>query len=101
MDYVLLECIRTDVDEPNQIYSELDEQRMERRRIEFYPTGLCFAYGGEHGHEEVLSSTPFPEDLRQLEESPECKAHRISASIFQDAWFHAAESPDSFMQMFF
>lgn len=101
MEYILLERVSQDIDEPNRVYSEIDSQRMEQRRVEFYPNGLCFAYGQEHGHQEVLRSTPFPTDLHALEDSPESHAYPITGSIFQEIWFHAAETPDCFMQMFF
>lgn len=101
MEYLLIECPQEDIDEPSHIYSEMDDSRRERRRVEVYPNGLCFAYGQEHGHDEVLRPTPFPTDLHALEETPESQARYISGSIFQEVWFHAAETPDSFMQMFF
>ena len=45
---------------PNFIYSELDSQRRETRRVEFYPSGMCFAYGGDMGQDEVLDPDAFP-----------------------------------------
>ena len=47
-------------DEARQVYSELDREGLETRRVELYPNGLWFAYGDEHGREEALSSTPSP-----------------------------------------
>lgn len=66
MSYVLIEQNLEEEDEPRFIYAELDSGRREVRRVEFYPNGLCFAYGGDYGREEALSPAPYPEDLRTL-----------------------------------
>lgn len=101
MEYILIERTHDEIDEPNKIYSEIDRDRMETRRVEFYPSGLCFAYGEEHGHEEALKQTPFPTDLHELETEEDTCARTIPRSIFREIWDHAAESPDSLMDMFF
>lgn len=101
MEYILIERVHDEVDEPNKIYSEIDRERMETRRVEFYPSGLCFAYGEEHGHDEVLQQTPFPSDLHELETDEDTRARTVPRSIFREVWEHAAESPDSLMDMFF
>ena len=53
MEYIVkeLHLPEEDDDEPNFVYSELDSGRLETRRVEFYPNGICFAYGGDMGHE--------------------------------------------------
>ena len=61
MSYVLIEQNLEEEDEPRFIYAELDSGRREVRRVEFYPNGLCFAYGGDYGREEALSPAPYPE----------------------------------------
>ena len=58
MEYVIKELLHPEEDdEANFIYSELDSQRRETRRVEFYPSGMCFAYGGDMGQDEVLGSS--------------------------------------------
>ena len=59
MSYVLIEQNLEEEDEPRFIYAELDSGRREVRRVEFYPNGLCFAYGGDYGREEALSPAPY------------------------------------------
>ena len=66
MRYILLEYDHPQEDEAKQVYSELDRENRETRRVELYPNGLWFAYGDEHGREEALSADPFPEDVRTL-----------------------------------
>lgn len=99
MDYVLVEWTHDLVDEPTQIYSELDESRQEVRKVEFYRDGLCFACGGEFGRLEALADVPFPEDLRTLNRPGEIEAHTIPRTHFQAVWAQAQERPDGFMGM--
>lgn len=101
MQYVLVEWTHDQVDEPTLIYSELDENRRETRRVAFYQNGLCFSYGGERGNEEALAEEPFPADLRSLTRPGEVEAHVITRSLFQEIWNQAQECPDGFMSMFF
>lgn len=104
MQYVLLEWTHDEDDEPYLIYSELDESRCEMRKIEFFRNGLSFAYGGERGRLDALASTPFPEDLREIErqgQPGEFTARKIPASLFYEVWNQVQEQPDGFMGMFF
>ena len=100
MIYVLLEYESPEEDEPRLVYAQLDDGRREIRRVEFYPNGLSFAYGGERGHEEALSPEPFPEDLRTLNRPGEVSARAIPASVFQTVWGQAQERPDGLFGMF-
>ena len=57
MEYVIKELLHPEEDdEANFIYSELDSQRRETRRVEFYPSGMCFAIY----HKEPVASTGSP-----------------------------------------
>ena len=102
MEYVVKEFFHpADEDEPTFLYSELDEQRLETRRVEFYKSGICFAYGGDMGHEDALNPEPFPENLRSLNRPGEVEARSISRQQFGEVWNQALERPDGFMGMFF
>lgn len=103
MEYIVkeLHLPEEDDDEPNFVYSELDSGRRETRRVEFYPNGICFAYGGDMGHEEVLNPESFPEDLRTLNRPGEIEVRAISRQMFIEVWNQAQERPDGFMGMFF
>ena len=102
MEYVIKELLHPEEDdEANFIYSELDSQRRETRRVEFYPSGMCFAYGGDMGHEEVLDPAPFPEDLRTLNRPGEVEVRAIPRQMFIEVWNQAQERPDGFMGMFY
>lgn len=102
MDYVLVEWAHDLDDEPYLVYSELDGDRREMRKIEFFRNGICFSYGAERGNEGALADVPFPEDLRTITgEAGECTARPISRQLFQEVWNQAQERPDGFMGMFF
>ena len=48
MEYIVKELLHPEEDdEARYVYSELDSERKETRRVEFYPGGVCFAYGGD------------------------------------------------------
>ena len=100
MSYVLIEQSPEEEDEPRLIYAELDSGRREIRRVEFYPNGLCFAYGGDYGREEALSPDPYPDDLRTLNRPGEVAARAITPAAFREIWGQAQERPDGFMGMF-
>lgn len=101
MEYVLVEWSHDLEDEPYEIYSELDADRREVRKIEFFRNGLCFSYGGDRGNYDALAREPFPADLRSLNLSGEREAKSISRSHFLEVWNQAQERPDGFMGMFF
>ena len=100
MEYVIKELLHPEEDdEANFIYSELDSQRRETRRVEFYPSGMCFAYGGDMGQDEVLDPAPFPEDLRTLNRPGEVEVRAIPRQLFIEVWNQAQERPDGFMAL--
>ena len=101
MDYVLLTYLVHDDDDPHYVYSEVDKDRMETRRVEFFDNGMCFAYGGDRGHEEVLNPEPFPTDLRPWNKPGEVEAVTIPRQLFIEVWGQAQETPDGFMGMFY
>ena len=50
MYYVWITYHQNEDDDPSEVYLELDGDRMETRRVEFFPNGLSFSYGGERGN---------------------------------------------------
>lgn len=100
MTCVLIEYETAEADEPRFVYVQLDEDRREVRRAEFYPDGLCYACGGEYGREEALSPDPYPEDIRSLSRPGEVTARTIPAPVFQTVWSQAQERPDGLFGLF-
>ena len=83
MRYIMLEYAEPQEDEAQRVYSELDRENRETRRVELYPGGLWFAYGDEHGREEALNPTPFPDDIRELNVPGQVTARTIAPGIFR------------------
>ena len=92
MSYVLIEQNLEEEDEPRFIYAELDSGRREVRRVEFYPNGLCFAYGGDYGREEALSPAP---DVykRQEQHHPPVPGSGRPAAGHDRAWLPGDHHP--------
>ena len=98
MKYILVEWEHELEDEPYQIYSELDGDRRETRRVEFYRSGVTFSCGAERGNEGAL--TVMPENPPKPEEGEQTR-REISPGLFYEIWNQAQERPDGFMGMFF
>ena len=101
MTYVWITYHHDEEDEPSEVYSELDENRLEVRKVEFFRNGLSFSYGAARGNFDARAKAPGPEDLRARHVSGEQEARAISRSFFQEIWNQAQERPDGFMGMFF
>ena len=76
-----------------------EDDRRERRRVEFYPSGVCFSYGEERGRENLLRQEPYPEELSRLNEGG-VVCHAIPSATFFHAWSQSGELPDGFQGMF-
>ena len=80
MNYVLLEWFHTLKDEPYLIYSEIDDQRYEVRKIEIYKNGTIARY------DEQLSDVKFPENLDEINQYQEFCAKYVSQEEFETMW---------------
>jgi hypothetical protein len=73
-------------DEPVVLYSELDERRMERRKIDIFPDGR---WGHADGQEEVggtmLGEAPTP-SVEQISADPLFEAEEIEEAEFEKLW---------------
>ena len=77
MEYIVKELLHPEEDdEARYVYSELDSERKEIRRVEFYPGGVCFAYGGVRGAEH------FPADVLRGLGTGTGAAGRIYGDVF-------------------
>lgn len=97
MRYVMLEYAEPQEDEARQVYSELDRENLETRRVELYPNGLWFAYGDEHGREEALESHPLPRrrtgaECSRQSDGPDHRPRRVPGGLGPGGraagWFH-------------
>ena len=86
MEYIVKELLHPEEDdEARYIYSELDSERKETRRVEFYPGGVCFAYGGAADAEpprRVRGAEHFPADVLRGLGTGTGAAGRIYGDVF-------------------
>jgi hypothetical protein len=86
MTFLLVKWKHDHPDEPVVLYSELDESRMERRKIDVFADGR-WGYADEH--EEVggtvLGEAPTP-SLEKLNADPEFEAEEIAEADFERLW---------------
>lgn len=86
MKYVCVIWDHNFLDEPIEIYSELDDCDWEVRKLEIYPNGTAtFADMTHSMGSSMLSLIPFPQ-LNEISSQPEFEAHEISASKFDELW---------------
>jgi len=86
MIYMRVEWKHSIPDCPRLLYSEIDEERMECRKIDIYPD-RCWGFADEH--EEIggsgLGEAPTP-PLKQLASDPEFDAAEIERDEFERLW---------------
>lgn len=86
MTYLMVKWKHSNPDEPSLLYSELDEQRMQHRKIDIYPDGR---WGFADEQEEVggagLGDAPTP-SVDQLNADPEYEAVEIDKEEFERLW---------------
>lgn len=87
MNYVLLEWFHTLEDEPYLIYSEIDDQRYEVRKVEIYKNGTIARYDEQMTDSLFqLSDVKFPENLDEINQYQEFCAKYVSQEEFETMW---------------
>lgn len=99
MQYLWIEYFQSEEDDPSDTYVELNEARLEQRRVDFYQNGMRFAYGAERGRREALSKTPYPENPCTLNRPGEVEVHLIDRPAFEELWYQSQEWPTGFMEL--
>lgn len=86
MEYLKISWLHPFKDEPELLYSEIDAQRYESRKIEIYPDGSFgiaspqFHFGGT-----ALSGLVMPE-IEEFSEDTQLISEQISAAEFEGIW---------------
>lgn len=87
MNHILLEWFHTFQDEPCLIYSEIDDQRYEVRKIEIYKNGTIARYDEQMTDSLFrLADVRFPENLDEINQYQEFCAKYISQEEFEKIW---------------
>jgi len=87
MEYIKVEWIHIFEDEPNEIYSEIDEMRNEIREIELFKNGkIGYATESVEFGGSGLSECPLPE-IEEIAQDSQFKPIRISGEEFEAVWY--------------
>jgi hypothetical protein len=88
MKYIRLKWNHTNPDEPVWIFSELDDEGKEIRKIECFRNGFCdIATASGSSGTAALMTMPLP-DLKVLARDPEFIPVEISKDQFEEVWTH-------------
>ena len=86
MEYIKVEWIHKFEDEPNEIYSEMDEKRNEIRKMELFKNGkIGYATESVESGGSSLSECPLPE-IEEIAQDAQFKPVCISREEFEAAW---------------
>jgi uncharacterized protein DUF6881 len=85
--YVRLEWIHDHEEEPRFIYSELDDERYETRKIEVFKDGRTVKVSEEHPESGStgLADLAYP-SLEEINAQEEFHMEEITAAEFEDLW---------------
>lgn len=86
MAYIKVKWLHSHADEPILLYSELDEGRWEKRKVEVFADGHC----GYAGPTESAGSTRLGEEpiplLQVISSDPQFKPVEITKQEFDEVW---------------
>ena len=86
MIYIRVDWLHSFDDEPVLIYSQLDEDRNEVKKIEVYRNGrVGYATATTEHYRTGLSQTPLPE-LEEIASDPQFRPAMIGVDEFEAAW---------------
>jgi len=86
MKYIRVKWKHSNPDEPVWLFSELDSQGVELRKLECFRNGFCdFATTNASTGTTKLSTQPLP-DLDKLAKDPEFEPTEITKEEFEDVW---------------
>ena len=89
MTYLKVKWLHSPLDQPVFIYSELDHERWELRKVEIFHNGMIgYAGPGVEVGGTGLSTMPFP-PLEQIAADPEFESEVISKAEFDAIWAKA------------
>jgi hypothetical protein len=88
MNYVLVKWIHSFPSEPVLLYSEIDENRWEVRKVEVYADGHCGYASSEGGFSgSILGQVQFP-PVAEIAEDKQFEPCELSQEEFEHIWAH-------------
>lgn len=93
MTYIDVRWHHSSADDPTRLVSELDANRWERRKLEFFADGRI-GYAGPAGatHGTRLGDAPVP-SLEEINSQPEFDGDEVDAAVFESLWRAHASTP--------
>jgi hypothetical protein len=92
MQYIKVMWKHNHADEPIALYSELDDNRWEIRKVEFFRVGSPgYASTTNSSRSTRLGIVPVPE-LAKIALDPEFEPHQIAREEFEKVWSEAIAS---------
>jgi len=86
MNYIKVNWIHSFPNEPTLLYSELDNDRWEKRKVEIFADGHCgYASLSESERSTRLGEEPIP-SLTQIASDPQFKPIEIPKEEFEKVW---------------
>ena len=86
MNYICIDWKHNFADEPIKIYSEVDSQGWERRKIEIFRDGsMAFASPSYHFGDSYLSEAQLP-SLSEINSDPQFRGRKIDPTEFGRLW---------------
>lgn len=86
MRYLRVHWVHNHPDDPVELYSEIDEQGWEVRKVEVFPDGSRgFAGQDDHAGSTRLGETPLP-SLEAIAKEPEFRPAQITPEEFERVW---------------
>jgi hypothetical protein len=86
MNYICVKWIHSSPDEPVWLYSEIDADRWEKRKVEIFADGTYgYASAAESGGETRLGQVPVP-PLTEIANDPQFEPSEITKEKFEEVW---------------
>ncbi len=99
MEYFKCKWVHNLQDEPILLFSELDEDRYETRKIEIFRNNkIGYADVAEHSKNTDLGVLPVP-PLEEINKSEEFEAVHISKEEFEQIWFNRKDPSKLFFNI--
>jgi hypothetical protein len=92
MTYIKVKWIHSCPDDPVLLYSELDGERWEMRKVEVFADGhFGYASSTESGGSTGLGLEPVP-TLPEIGSDPQFEPVEITKQEFEEVWAHARQN---------